>query len=50
MIKALGLDGPILHQFVIFISNALHGDLGKSIRMRQPAVEAFFSTGCRTRW
>src|SRR6185503_1771687 len=43
MIKALGLDGSLLHQFMIFAGNALHGDLGNSIRMRQPAVEAFFS-------
>src|SRR4051812_27831632 len=43
MIKALGLDGPLYQQFLIFIGNALHGDLGMSIRMRQPAVEAFFS-------
>ena len=43
MIKALGLDGPLYQQFAIFISNALHGDLGTSIRMRQPAVEVFFS-------
>ena len=43
MIKALGLDGPLWQQFVIFIGNALQGDLGTSIRMRQPAVEAFFS-------
>src|SRR5882672_3719698 len=43
MIKALGLDGPLYQQFFIFVGNALHGDLGMSIRMRQPAVEAFFS-------
>src|SRR5256714_908702 len=43
MIKALGLDGSLFHQFMIFVGNALHGDLGTSIRMRQPAVEAFFS-------
>ena len=43
MIKALGLDGSLFHQFAIFVGNALHGDLGTSIRMRQPAVEAFFS-------
>jgi peptide/nickel transport system permease protein len=42
MIKALGLDGSIWDQFVIFVTNALRGDLGMSIRMRQPAVEAFF--------
>jgi ABC-type dipeptide/oligopeptide/nickel transport system permease component len=43
LIKTLGLDGPIHEQFFIFIGNALQGDLGTSIRMRQPAVEAFFS-------
>jgi ABC-type dipeptide/oligopeptide/nickel transport system permease component len=43
MIKALGLDGSLWQQYVIFIQNALQGDLGTSIRMRQPAVEAFFS-------
>jgi peptide/nickel transport system permease protein len=43
MIKALGLDGPLYQQFFIFAGNALHGDLGNSIRMREPAVDAFFS-------
>jgi ABC-type dipeptide/oligopeptide/nickel transport system permease component len=43
MIKALGLDGSLWQQYVIFIQNAVQGDLGASIRMRQPAVEAFFS-------
>jgi peptide/nickel transport system permease protein len=43
LIKMLGLDGPLHSQFLIFIGNALHGDLGMSIRMRQPAVDAFFS-------
>jgi peptide/nickel transport system permease protein len=43
MIKALGLDGPLYQQFLIFIGNALHGDLGTSIRMREPAVQVFFS-------
>ena len=43
LIKALGLDGPLHEQFLIFIGNASQGDLGTSIRMRQPAVEAFFS-------
>ena len=40
--STLGLDGPVTEQFVIFVGKALHGDLGTSIRMRQPAVEAFF--------
>ncbi len=43
MIKALGLEGPLYQQYLIFIGNALHGDLGSSIRMHQPAVEAFLS-------
>jgi peptide/nickel transport system permease protein len=43
LIKALGLDGPLWRQFLIFIGNALNGDLGTSIRMREPAVDVFFS-------
>ena len=40
--QTLGLDGPLSEQFLIFIGKALHGDLGTSIRMKQPAAEAFF--------
>ena len=43
LIKALGLDGPLWRQFLIFIGNALNGDLGTSLRMRQPTVDVFFS-------
>jgi ABC-type dipeptide/oligopeptide/nickel transport system permease component len=43
MVKALGLDGPLYQQFLIFIGNALQGDLGTSIRMREPTVAVFFS-------
>lgn len=43
MIKALGLDGSLYQQFLIFIGNALRGDLGTSIRMREPTVDVFFS-------
>jgi ABC-type dipeptide/oligopeptide/nickel transport system permease component len=43
LIKTLGLDGSLADQFVIFVTKAVQGDLGTSIRMRQPAVEAFFS-------
>jgi len=42
LVKTLGLDEPLFDQFVIFITKAVQGDLGTSIRMRQPAVEAFF--------
>ena len=43
MIETLGLDGPILVQFAIFTANAVTGDLGLSIRYRQPAADIFFS-------
>ncbi|MCC6174522.1 MAG: ABC transporter permease [Chloroflexi bacterium] len=35
----LGLDQPIYVQYAVFIGNVLHGDLGRSIHMRQPALE-----------
>ncbi|MFN8632330.1 MAG: ABC transporter permease [Chloroflexota bacterium] len=34
----LGLDRPIPIQYVVFLGNVLHGDLGRSIHLRQPAV------------
>ncbi|MDX2155926.1 MAG: ABC transporter permease [Hyphomicrobiaceae bacterium] len=43
LIASLGLDGPMHIQFARFVGNALQGDLGTSIRMRQPAVDAFLS-------
>jgi peptide/nickel transport system permease protein len=42
MIETLGLDGPLHEQFLIFAGDALRGDLGTSIRYRQPAAEIFF--------
>jgi len=35
----LGLDQPILVQYGIWIRNALHGDLGKSIASHAPTIE-----------
>jgi peptide/nickel transport system permease protein len=43
MIETLGLDGPIHEQFIVFVVDALQGDLGVSIRYRQPASDVFFS-------
>ena len=43
LIAVLGLDGSLLQQYVAFITNALKGDLGTSLRMRQPAVAVFLS-------
>lgn len=34
-----GLDKPILVQYYVFITNALHGDFGTSIRYGRPAIE-----------
>jgi peptide/nickel transport system permease protein len=38
--RDLGLDKPIHVQFAIWLGRAAQGDLGKSIRTRQPVVEA----------
>ena len=43
LVETLGLDSPVHVQFGIFIANALRGDLGNSIRHREPAVKVFFS-------
>ncbi len=43
MIERLELDGSILAQFRAFVVDAAQGDLGMSIRYRQPATEIFFS-------
>lgn len=42
LIQTLGLDGPVFDQYAIFVGKAMQGDLGRSIRMKQPAAEAFF--------
>ena len=39
----LGLDRPLLEQYVIYISDVVRGDLGKSIVTKQPVVEEFFT-------
>lgn len=43
MIKVLGLDEPWHIQYFRFIADALQGDLGASIRYRDPALDVFFS-------
>jgi peptide/nickel transport system permease protein/oligopeptide transport system permease protein len=37
--QALGLDRPIYEQYAIFLADAVRGDLGESIRSKQPVVE-----------
>ena len=34
-----GLDRPLVEQFVTFLGNLLHGDLGTSLRKGQPALD-----------
>lgn len=43
LIETLGLAAPLHEQFVIFITNAVQGDLGDSHRYRTPVVDIFFS-------
>jgi peptide/nickel transport system permease protein len=40
--RGLGLDRPYHIQLALFLSGALRGDLGESIRYRQPATALFF--------
>ena len=43
MRAALGLDKPVLLQFVDYMRNLVTGDFGYSLRFRQPALEVIFS-------
>lgn len=38
--RELGLDQPIPVQYAIWLGHAVRGDLGRSIRTRQPVLEA----------
>src|SRR5689334_19648378 len=38
-IAALGLDKPVWEQYLLFVQNALLGDLGKSFVFNQPALQ-----------
>ncbi|HXD99676.1 MAG TPA: ABC transporter permease [Candidatus Acidoferrum sp.] len=42
LLRTLGLDRPVHEQLVVFLSGAVRGDLGQSIRYRKPAAEVFF--------
>src|ERR671932_2470547 len=42
MRHSLGLDQPLPVQYVAWLGRALRGDLGRSIRTRQPVREAIF--------
>ena len=36
--KNLGLDRPVFEQYLIFLRNLLHGDLGRSVKFREPVL------------
>lgn len=36
--KNLGLDRPIFEQYLIFLGNTLQGDLGRSVKFREPVL------------
>lgn len=40
---ALGLDQPLWRQYLLFLGNALQGDLGRSFIFHQPALSLVFS-------
>jgi len=42
LLRVLGLDRPVHEQLYLFLSGAVRGDLGESIRYRKPTPEVFF--------
>lgn len=46
----LGLDKPVVTQYINFIGNLAHGDLGKSLKTRQPVSEEIGSRFMATFW
>ena len=41
MEKKMGLDQPIWKQYLIYLNDLIHLDLGTSIRLKQPVIELF---------
>lgn len=48
--SALGLDQPLPVQFLHYISNLLHGDLGMSLKTRRPVIEEIGERLAPTLW
>mgnify|MGYP006963492776 CR=1 FL=1 len=40
--KELGLDRPLIEQYVIFIGKSFKGDFGKSLITKQPVIDDIF--------
>ena len=43
LLEQMGLDKPIWEQYLIYVGNLLHGDLGRSIVTKKPVVAEFFT-------
>jgi peptide/nickel transport system permease protein len=43
LVRRLGLDQPLWRQYLVFVRNALHGDLGRSFVHGVPAIELILS-------
>lgn len=41
-VRSLGLDQPLWQQYLTFLGNALHGDLGRSFVFNQPSISLIF--------
>lgn len=41
-VQSLGLDQPLWRQYLTFLGNALHGDLGRSFVFNQPSISLIF--------
>jgi len=41
-VQSLGLDRPLWEQYLTFLGNALHGDLGRSFVFNQPSISLIF--------
>jgi ABC-type dipeptide/oligopeptide/nickel transport system permease component len=40
--QQLGLNRPLFEQFVLWLNQAIHGNLGESIQLHEPVLEAIF--------
>ncbi len=43
LMAEFGFDKPLWEQYLIYLGDVLHGDLGRSIVTRQPVVKEFFT-------
>ncbi len=43
LLARFGYDKPIWQQYLIYLGDLFHGDLGKSVSTKQPVIEEFFT-------